>query len=118
MSVNALDSDGKEVTRFTFLTLAAHESWLDTVQSLKQEIAGINELDPKLHRTRYSLWVFKVHKFGREVGDSKIPNDIKKSVHSVQDQEGWRRTFWGVIRDKLDQCYIMLVMFNLWRQPC
>ncbi len=89
--INALYSNGITTTIYSFNDSPEYNRWDEEVQSIKDEIAAINDkrISGSLSQTeqdkKFMVWLDHVKRFTNTFGDARVPDDIKFAVNSVEE---------------------------------
>ncbi len=89
--INALYSNGITTTIYSFNDSPEYNRWDEEVQSIKDEIAAINDkrISGSLSQTeqdkKFMKWLDHVKTFTNTYGEARVPDDIKFAVNSVEE---------------------------------
>ncbi len=85
--INALYSNGITTTIYSFNDSPEYNRWDEEVQSIKNEIAAINDkrisgsLSQREQDKKFMEWLDHVKTFTNTFGDARVPDDIKFAVN-------------------------------------
>ena len=70
---------------FQFPTVEAKDLWIKETEMIKFISEAISqETDEEQQTEKYHKWLERVSRFQEGWGDNRVPDDIRRAVHSVQ----------------------------------